>query len=251
MRPRNHAVAETRAANLLKAIVDSSDDAIISKDLNGVITSWNQSAERLFGYTAEEAIGKTIAELLIPNDRQDEEPNILARLRNGERVDHFETVRRRKDGTLLDISLTISPVKDAGENIVGASKIARDITDAKRFRMIPIEAKLDSGSSRTQCHRWSGRPGPTDTSTTTINAGMSSVGSAPIIPLNHTGLGSFTRKIRRTPCNASALPSNPASPRTWSVDSGTACCAVALVHYLGASRPERRVSDHKVVRYLY
>ncbi len=83
---------------LLTAIVDSSDDAIISKDLNGVVTSWNQSAERLFGYTPQEAIGRTIAELVVPDDRQDEEPEILRRLGRGERVDHFETVRRRKDG---------------------------------------------------------------------------------------------------------------------------------------------------------
>jgi PAS domain S-box-containing protein len=117
---------------LLSAIVDSSDDAIISKDLDGVITSWNKSAERLFGYTSEEAIGKTVAELLIPGDRQDEEPRILDRLRHGERVDHFETVRRRKDGALLDISLTISPVRDAHGRIIGASKIARDISGQKR-----------------------------------------------------------------------------------------------------------------------
>jgi PAS domain S-box-containing protein len=120
------------ASLLLSAIVDSSDDAIISKDLNGYITSWNKSAERLFGYTAAEAIGKSVAELLIPADRQQEEPGILARLRRGDRVDHFETVRRRKDGTLLDISLTISPVKDSQGRIIGASKIARDITDRKR-----------------------------------------------------------------------------------------------------------------------
>ena len=119
-------------AFLLSAIVDSSDDAIISKDLDGVITSWNKSAERLFGYTAKEAIGKTVAALLIPEDRQNEEPDILARLRRGERVDHFETVRRRKDSLLLDISLTISPVKDANGRIIGASKIARDISERKR-----------------------------------------------------------------------------------------------------------------------
>src|SRR5215472_3824072 len=113
---------------LLSAIVDSSEDAIISKDLDGIITSWNKSAERLFGYTAEEATGKTVAELLIPDNRQNEEPDILARLRRGERVEHFETVRRRKDGLLLEISLTISPVKDADGRIVGASKIARDIS---------------------------------------------------------------------------------------------------------------------------
>jgi PAS domain S-box-containing protein len=118
------------ASRLLSAIVDSSDDAIVSKDLNGTITSWNKSAERLFGYTAEEIVGKPVT-LLIPPGRQDEEPQIIARLKAGERVDHFETLRRRKDGTLLDISLTISPVKDASGQIVGASKIARDITQRK------------------------------------------------------------------------------------------------------------------------
>jgi PAS domain S-box-containing protein len=123
---------QARAATLLASIVDTSDDAIISKNLNGVITSWNKSAERLFGYTADEAVGQTVANLLIPADRQDEEPDILARLHRGERVDHFETVRRRKDGALLDISLTISPVRDSRGAIVGASKIARDITERKR-----------------------------------------------------------------------------------------------------------------------
>jgi PAS domain S-box-containing protein len=123
---------QLHSANLLAAIVDSSDDVIVSKDLTGVVTSWNKSAERVFGYTAEEAIGKTIAELVIPEDRQAEEPDILARLQRGERVDHFETVRRRKNGTLLNVSLTISPVRDASGKIVGASKIARDITGQKR-----------------------------------------------------------------------------------------------------------------------
>jgi PAS domain S-box-containing protein len=121
-----------RARLLLSAIVDSSDDAIVSKDLDGVITSWNKGAERLFGYTAAEAIGKPVASLIIPLDRQDEEPDILTRLRKGERVDHFETVRKRKDGALLDISLTISPVKDSRGRTIGASKIARDISDRKR-----------------------------------------------------------------------------------------------------------------------
>ena len=125
-------VRAAQSSLLLGAIVDSSDDAIISKDLGGVITSWNKSAERLFGYTAEEAVGRTVAALLIPADRQDEEPAILSRLSRGERVDHFETVRRRKDGTLLDISLTISPVKDDHGRIIGASKIARDITERKQ-----------------------------------------------------------------------------------------------------------------------
>lgn len=126
---RNHS---ERATLLLAAIVDSSDDAIISKDLNGTIMSWNRSAERVFGYTADEAIGKSVT-ILIPEDRQDEEPKILSRLRRGERVDHFETIRRRKDGTLLDISLTISPVRDAQGRIIGASKIARDVSDRKRI----------------------------------------------------------------------------------------------------------------------
>ena len=117
-----------RATMLLGAIVDSSDDAIISKDLNGIITSWNLGAARLFGYTAEEVIGKPVT-ILIPADRQNEEPHILSRLKRGERVDHFETIRKRKDGTLLDISLTISPVKDQQGNIIGVSKIARDITE--------------------------------------------------------------------------------------------------------------------------
>jgi PAS domain S-box-containing protein len=117
--------------SLLAAIVDSSDDAIISKNLNGVITSWNKGAERLFGHTAEEAVGQHIT-LIIPAERRNEETEILARLRRGERVDHFETVRIRKDRTLLDISLTISPVKDLNGNVTGASKVARDITDRKR-----------------------------------------------------------------------------------------------------------------------
>ena len=130
-----------RAALLLSAIIDSSDDAIISKDLGGIVTSWNKSAERIFGYTAEEAIGNPIAKLIIPADRPAEEPRILARLRNGERVDHFETVRQRKDGTLLDISVTISPVRDADDRIVGASKIARDITDRKRVETALAESE--------------------------------------------------------------------------------------------------------------
>ena len=121
-----------RDASLLAAIVSSSDDAIVSKDLDGIITSWNKGAERLFGYTPAEAIGQPVAALLIPEDRQDEENNILARLRRGERVDHFETVRRRKDGKLVDVSLTISPVRNAQGGIIGASKVARDISERKR-----------------------------------------------------------------------------------------------------------------------
>ena len=120
-----------QATGLLAAIVDSSDDAIVSKNLDGVIMSWNKGAERIFGYLAEEAVGKHIT-LIIPKDRHEEETNILERLRRGERVDHFETVRIRKDGQFVDVSITISPIKDAHGRIVGASKVARDITERKR-----------------------------------------------------------------------------------------------------------------------
>jgi len=119
------------SAQRLVAIVDSSEDAIVGKDLNGIITSWNAGAQRLFRYSADEAIGKPVT-ILIPPDRHDEEPAILERIRRGERVDHYDTVRQRKDGTLIDISLAISPVKDAHGRVIGASKIARDITDRKR-----------------------------------------------------------------------------------------------------------------------
>jgi PAS domain S-box-containing protein len=127
-----------RAGDLLAAIVDSSDDAIVSKTLDGVITSWNKSAEQMFGYTREEAVGQHIT-LIIPEDRRNEEVKIVERLRRGQRVDHFETVRRRKDGTLLDLSLTISPVKDAAGHVVGASKVARDITERKQIEQALAE----------------------------------------------------------------------------------------------------------------
>jgi PAS domain S-box-containing protein len=123
-------IAENARA-YLAAIVESSDDAIISKDLNGVVTSWNRGAEAIFGYRAEEVVGRHIS-VLFPPDRLAEEDDILARLRRGDRVDHFETVRRRKDGYDIDVSLTISPVRDAAGRVVGVSKIARDITEKKR-----------------------------------------------------------------------------------------------------------------------
>ncbi len=115
----------------LASIVESSDDAIVSKDLDGIIKTWNPGAERLFGYTAEEVIGKPIT-LLIPIDRHDEEPDILSRIRRGERIDHYETVRRRKDGSMVEVSITVSPIKNAEGTIIGASKIARDITERRR-----------------------------------------------------------------------------------------------------------------------
>lgn len=126
-------VAE-RANNLLAAIVDSSDDIIISKTLEGVITSWNDSAERILGYTRDEAIGQHIT-LIIPENRYNEETEIINRIKRGEQVEHYETVRRRKDGTLVDLSLTISPVKDSWGNITGASKVARDISDRKKSEL--------------------------------------------------------------------------------------------------------------------
>nr|WP_199158801.1 PAS domain S-box protein [Pedobacter sp. ASV2] len=122
---------EERISNVLVAIIDSSDDAIVSKNLDGIITSWNHSAERIFGYSSHEIIGKSIL-TIIPPDRYEEEPKILAQLRQGIRVDHFETRRLRKDGTLVDVSLTISPIKDHHNNVIGLSKIARDISDKKR-----------------------------------------------------------------------------------------------------------------------
>lgn len=124
----------------LAAIVESSDDAIVSKTLDGIIRTWNSSAQRIFGYTAEEAIGQPIT-LLLPPDRLDEEAQIIARLRRGERVDHFETVRRTRDGRLIDVSVTISPVRDSDGVIVGASKIARDITMQKRVEQELLNAK--------------------------------------------------------------------------------------------------------------
>ncbi|MET3499219.1 PAS domain S-box-containing protein [Mucilaginibacter rubeus] len=122
--------AEEKSAKLA-AIVETSDDAIVSKTLGSVVTSWNAAAERMFGYTAEEMIGQTIYKI-IPEDRQNEEPHILSSLITGERVDHFETRRQTKDGRLLDVSLTISPIMDKQGKIIGLSKIARDITDKKQ-----------------------------------------------------------------------------------------------------------------------
>ena len=131
-------------ANRLAAIVESSDDAIISKDLNGIISTWNRGAETIFGYPAEEAIGKPMT-MLISAERVDEETHILGRIRAGEKVDHFETIRRRKDGSLIDISLAVSPVRDAWGRVVGASNISRDISERKR-----AEAKLDESQRQLQ-----------------------------------------------------------------------------------------------------
>src|SRR5262249_42354164 len=129
-----------RAGRRLAAIVESSDDAIISKDLDGIVTSWNIGAQRIFGYTAAEMIGESIRRL-IPADRQSEEDEVLARIRRGDKVDHYETIRCHKDGREVPISLTVSPVRDAEGRVVGASKIARDISErywmeAERSRLL-------------------------------------------------------------------------------------------------------------------
>jgi PAS domain S-box-containing protein len=134
----------TEQLQQLATIVETSDDAIISKNLDGIIQTWNQGAQRIFGYSAEEVIGKPVT-ILMPPERFDEEPGILARLRRGERIDHYETVRRRKDGTLLDVSLTVSPVRDHAGRIIGAAKIARDVTAQKR-----AEAALRDSERRLQ-----------------------------------------------------------------------------------------------------
>ncbi len=122
----------------LASIVESSDDAIVSKDLKGIVTSWNRSAERIFGYTAAEMVGQPIARLA-PPDRLDEMQTILNRIRRGERVDHYETRRRRKDGTIIDVSLTISPIRNSDGVIIGASKIARDISERKHAEKLLVE----------------------------------------------------------------------------------------------------------------
>ena len=121
-----------RERNRLGAIVDSSDDAIVSKDLNGIIQTWNRAAERMFGYSAEEAVGQPIT-MVIPEDRLHEEDEVLGRIRRGQRVDHFETIRRRKDGTLIPISLTVSPIYDHTGQIIGASKTARDMSALRAY----------------------------------------------------------------------------------------------------------------------
>jgi PAS domain S-box-containing protein len=124
----------------LAAIVDSSDDAIVSKTLDGVITSWNRGAQQMFGYTAEEAVGRHIT-LIVPSDRYDEEDEVLARLRRGEKIDHYETERQAKDGRRLNISLTVSPVRNTDGVIIGASKVARDITERKRIHAALAESE--------------------------------------------------------------------------------------------------------------
>jgi PAS domain S-box-containing protein len=144
-------LTETAMAQMA-AIVESSDDAIIGKDLNGIITSWNEGAERLFGYTAAEVIGKSVT-ILIPPGRLNEEPYILEHIRHGKPVDHYETVRRRKDGSEIDISLTVSPVRDKSGKVIGASKIARDISSRRQAEERLKEALAREREARGEAER--------------------------------------------------------------------------------------------------
>ena len=151
--------AAQASQRLLAAIVESCDDAVVSKDLDGIITSWNQGARNLFGYTASEAVGQSIT-MLIPPDREDEEPNILGRIRAGIRIDHYQTVRRHKNGSLLDVSLTVSPIKDANGRVVGASKIARDISESRRTQeaLRQSEAKFRALADNISQFAWMADP---------------------------------------------------------------------------------------------
>jgi PAS domain S-box-containing protein len=154
-------ITERREAEAIRArlaaIVESSDDAIVSKDLNGIITSWNAGAARIFGYTAEEAVGRPIA-IIIPQELLPEENEIIHRLRNGERIEHYETVRATKFGVKIDVSLTISPMRDSKGRVIGASKIARDVTQAKRveaaLRDSQTQLALALEASRTAIFDW-------------------------------------------------------------------------------------------------
>ena len=131
---------------LLSAIVDSSDDAIVSKTVDGIITSWNRAAEKIFGYSANEVIGRSIR-LIIPPELQAEEDYVLGQIRRGERVEHYETVRQTKDGRIIDISLTVSPIRNAQGEVVGASKIARDISERKRLESLMFAVIDSSGDA--------------------------------------------------------------------------------------------------------
>ncbi len=140
MKPNPHAIPQHGTVQEhLAAIVESSDDAIISKDLEGIIRSWNRSAERIFGYTAEEAVGKHISLIAAPG-RLEEFPSILGRIARGERIEHYRTKRKTKDGRILSVSLTVSPIRDAFGRVIGASKIARDITDQEQYQQALREA---------------------------------------------------------------------------------------------------------------
>jgi len=146
-----HDISERRRSeesrSRLAAIVDSADDAIVSKDLNGVVSSWNEGAHRMFGYTADEMVGQPILRL-IPPELHYEEDEILRKIRSGDRVDHYETTRRKKNGEAIEVSVTISPIRDASGRVIGASKIARDISDRKRFERLLIQSEKLAATGR-------------------------------------------------------------------------------------------------------
>jgi len=137
------------AEQYLAAIVQNAEDAILSKDLNSIVTHWNPAAARIFGYAADEMIGQSIMRI-VPPELAGEESEIVSRIRLGERLDHFETKRRRKDGTVIDVSLTVSPIRDGGGTIIGASKIARDITEKKILERRTAEALEETRKARRQ-----------------------------------------------------------------------------------------------------
>jgi PAS domain S-box-containing protein len=181
---------------LLAAIVESSDDAIIGKDLNGIILSWDKAAERIFGYTAREAIGQSITILSLPECTA-EMFAILARIRQGERIEHFETIRRAKDGRLLDVSLTVSPVRNGKGGIIGASKVARDITDSKRAadRLRDSEARFRAATIAASSLIW------------TNNALGQMEGEQP------AGPPSRARRMTTIGVTAGPMPFTPMTPR--------------------------------------
>ena len=161
--PEHAKQATALSPEYLAAIVDSSDDAIIGKTLDGTIISWNRGAEHMYGYTADEAIGQPIS-ILVPIDHPDELPAIMGRLRRGERIDHYKTVRIRKDGRRVEISVTISPVRDADGTIIGASAIARDISEQEKAIEEALRLREDfiAIAAHEHHHRRSG-PGSADT----------------------------------------------------------------------------------------
>jgi PAS domain S-box-containing protein len=228
---------------LLAAIVASSDDAIISKNLDGIITSWNKSAERIFGYPPEEAIGRHIT-LIIPPERYAEESDILARLRRGERIDHFHTVRRRKDGSLLDVSLTISPVRDSSGRVIGASKVARDITAQKqaeralqeseeRFRVITDASPIMVWLS-----------GRTSFAITSIRDSWISSGALWNKSLAMAGLRTCTRKTSTGACKPTLPTSMLAVHLRWSIGCGITRGNTAG-YWIEACRATRRMERLK------
>lgn len=173
---------KTEAQARLVAIVETSDDAIVSKTLEGIVTSWNSGAHRIFGYTSDEMIGQPISKI-IPPDRVDEEPQILERIRQGERIDHYETIRMTRDGRLIDVSVTISPLRDSGGTIIGASKIARDISSQNKIeRELQIAKDAAEAANRAKDHFLNVLSHELRTPLTPVLAAISHIESDPNLP---------------------------------------------------------------------